>query len=120
MNATKPLILLGLVGSLTACGFFYTSPDCVKKSKDPVEASYECLPGVFNTRRSYSSVYAYGPSYSGSNPYGTPSPSLYVQPGPGTRITTYGGNDMWSSSQYNKETGRTTNCYGAYGSVSCY
>lgn len=112
---TKYLIPLTLAVSLGGC-VLYTPPDCVPKSKDPKEASYECLPGFFNSFGSggtkgiyggYSGGY-YGGGYSGSNPV------MVIKPEPGTRVMTYGP-DMWSSTSRNG-----TSCYGAYGSVSCY
>jgi len=52
------------------------------------------------------------------NPYGTPSPSLYLAPGPGTSITSFGP-DMWTA-RGTSPGGRATTCNGAYGVVSCY
>lgn len=66
---------------------------------------------------SYSTPAYYGPT-SGGNTYGTPSPSLYMTPGPNTRVMNYGGG-MWSGSG-TTPSGNTYNCYGAYGGVSCY
>lgn len=52
------------------------------------------------------------------NPYNTPSPSLYMAPGPGTSIQTFGG-DMWSG-RSTTPSGRGYTCFGAYGNVGCY
>lgn len=65
----------------------------------------------------YSQLYDAGGSGS-SNPYGTPSPNLYMQPGPGTHITTAGG-DMWSG-RSTTPSGQSYRCFGAYGNVNCY
>lgn len=93
---TKSLPLLAILLALSACG----------------------PPGPWRGGNYANEAAAYYPSASGGNPYRTPSPSLYMTPGPGTSITNYGG-DMWSGS------GRTAsggyyNCAGAYGTVTCY
>lgn len=73
-----------------------------------------------SVKRTYAGGYAGSAAMApiNSNPYNTPSPSLYMQPGPGTSIQTFGG-DMWSG-RSTTPSGRGYTCFGAYGNVSCY
>jgi hypothetical protein len=68
---------------------------------------------------------SYEPAYSRSynaidTGYGhkTPSPNLFMEPRPGTNITTYSGG-AWSGTQRGPG-GTTTYCNGGNGSVTCY
>lgn len=74
--------------------------------------------GLYSSSPAYASAPSAGYGYASGNPYGTPSPSLYMAPGPGTSITSFGP-DMWTARGTSPE-GRATICNGAYGVVSCY
>lgn len=85
----------------------------MERSSDHLAEVNSHIAGTYDYSAGYAAPVA---GYSG-NTYGTPPPSLYVTPGPGTRVMNYGGG-MWSGSG-RTATGGYYNCYGAYGGVTC-